>query len=72
VLSVGVGLGVLAELMYEEVDEVGGAKGRHDAERSAVRHGREAGSVTLGGPRVPVGRPRARSADGSEEVALAT
>jgi len=71
-LSVGVGLGVLAELMDEEVDEVVGAKGRHDAERSAVRHGREAGSVTLGGRRVPVSRPRARSADGSEEVALAT
>jgi len=63
---------VLAELMDEEVDEVVGAKGRHDAERSAVRHGREAGSVTLGGRRVPVSRPRARSAGGSEEVALAT
>ena len=29
-LSVGVGLGVLAELMEEEVDEVVGPKGRHD------------------------------------------
>lgn len=28
--------------------------------------------MTLGGRRVPVSRPRARSADGSEEVALAT
>ena len=32
-LSVGVGLGVLAELMEEEVDEVVGPKGRHDSER---------------------------------------
>ena len=31
-LSVGVGLGVLAELMEEEVDEVVGPKGRHDAD----------------------------------------
>jgi putative transposase len=63
---------VLAELMDEEVDEVVGPKGRHDVDRSAVRHGHEAGSVTLGGRRVPVSRPRARSADGSEEVPLAT
>jgi transposase-like protein len=37
-----------------------------------VRHGQEAGSVTLGGRRVAVDRPRARAADGSGEVALAT
>jgi len=71
-LSVGVGLGVLAELLEEEVAEVVGPKGRHDAERSAVRHGHESGQVTLGGRRVHVERPRVRSADGSEEVRLAT
>ena len=57
-LSVGVGLGVLAELMEEEVGEVVGPKGRHDRDRSAVRHGHEAGEVTLGGRRVAVERPR--------------
>ena len=46
-LSVGVGLGVLAELMEEEVVEVVGRKGKHDPDRSAVRHGHEAGEVTL-------------------------
>jgi len=71
-LSVGVGLGVLAELLEEEVVEVVGPKGHHDLERTAVRHGREAGEVTLGGRRVPVERPRVRSADGQAEVALAT
>ena len=71
-LSVAVGLGVLAELMEEEVDEVVGPKGRHDAERIAVRHGREAGEVTLGGRRVPVERPRVRSADGTSELPLET
>jgi putative transposase len=71
-LSVGVGLGVLAELMEEEVDEVVGPKGRHDADRVAVRHGHEAGEVTLGGRRLPVERPRVRSADGSEELGLQT
>src|SRR5215208_8190313 len=69
-LSVGVGLGVLAELMAEEVDEVVGPKGKHDPDRSAVRHGHEGGEVTLGGRRVPVSRPRARSADGGREVEL--
>jgi transposase-like protein len=71
-LSVGVGLGVLAELMEEEVDEVVGPKGRHVPARTAVRHGHEAGVVTLGGRRVPVERPRVRSADGTQEVALQT
>jgi putative transposase len=63
---------VLAELMEEEVDEVVGPKGKHDAERTAVRHGHDAGEVTLGGRRVAVERPRVRSADGSEEVPLQT
>ncbi len=71
-LSVGVGLGVLAELLEEEVDDVVGPKGRHDPERSAVRHGHESGEVTLGGRRLAVERPRVRSADGREEVRLAT
>src|SRR3954464_11731734 len=71
-LSVGVGLGVLHELMEAEVDEVVGPKGRHIADRAAVRHGHEDGEVTLGGRRVPVSRPRARTADGEREVELAS
>jgi len=71
-LSVGVGLGVLAELMEEEVVEVVGAKGKHDPGRVAVRHGHESGEVTLGARRVAVERPRVRTADGRGEVRLAT
>lgn len=71
-LSVGVGLGVLAELLEEEVVDVVGPKGKHDPARAAVRHGHEAGEVTLGGRRVAVERPRARTADGRAEVRLAT
>ena len=37
-----------------------------------MRHGHEAGEVTLGGRRVGVERPRVRSADGGSEVPLAT
>jgi putative transposase len=71
-LSVGLGLGVLAELLEEEVVDVVGVKGKHDPDRVAVRHGHESGEVTLGGRRVQVERPRVRSADGNEEVRLAT
>src|SRR3989441_6835957 len=71
-LSVGVGLGVLAELLEEEVVEVVGARGKHNPDRVAVRHGHEAGEVTLGGRRVGVERPRVRSADGRAEVRLRT
>ncbi|MGI8413732.1 MAG: hypothetical protein ACR2LV_09495, partial [Solirubrobacteraceae bacterium] len=71
-LSVGVGLGVLSELMEEELDDVVGPKGKHNQERTAVRHGHEDGEVTLGGRRVEVRRPRVRTADGEAEVGLLT
>jgi putative transposase len=71
-LSVGVGLGVLSELMEEEVDDVVGPKGKRNPDRTAVRHGHEAGEVTLGGRRVGVDRQRVRTADGAADVALAT
>jgi putative transposase len=71
-LSVGVRLGVLAELLEEEVVEIVGPKGKHIPERTAVRHGHEVGEVTLGGRRVAVDRPRMRSADGRSEVRLGT
>jgi len=71
-LSVGVGLGVVHELMELEVDEVVGLKGRHNADRTAKRHGHEDGSMTLGGRRVPVSRPRVRSADDAHELPVGT
>jgi len=71
-LSVGVGLGVLTEMLEEEVDEVVGPKGKWNPERTAVRHGHEDGEVTLGGRRVEVRRPRVRTADGESEVKLAS
>jgi putative transposase len=71
-LSVGLGLGVLGEMMEAELDEVVGPKHANNNERTAVRHGHEDGEVTLGGRRVAVRRPRARTVDGEQEVPLAT
>jgi transposase-like protein len=71
-LSVGVGLGVLSEMLEAEVCEVVGPKNAKLPDRTAVRHGHEAGEVTLGGRRVAVQRPRVRSADGASEVSLET
>ncbi|GLB92662.1 hypothetical protein Mkiyose1384_51970 [Mycobacterium kiyosense] len=48
-LAVGAGLQVMAALMEADMSALAGPKGRHDASRTAVRHGRERGSVTLGG-----------------------
>jgi transposase-like protein len=67
-LAVGAGLQVMAQLMEADVTAVCGPRGRHDPDRAATRHGSEAGSVTLGGRRVPVTRPRVRAVDGSGEV----
>ena len=71
-LSVEVGLGVLRELLEEEVEGIVGPKGRWNPDRTAVRHGHEDGEVTLGGRRVAVKRPRVRTADGESEVSLRT
>ena len=67
-LSVGLGLTVVHQLMEREVDEVVGPKGKHDPDRTAKRHGHEDGSMTLGGRRVPVRRPRVRTADDEREL----
>jgi transposase-like protein len=65
-LSVATGLSVMQAMFEAEVTAVAGPKGKHDPARTAVRHGAGKGSVTLGGRRVPVARPRARTVDGHE------
>ena len=70
-LAVGAGLQVLGTLMEESVTALAGPKGKHAPDRAAVRHGHERGSVTLGGRRVGVQRPRVRAADGSGELPVA-
>src|SRR4051812_30886159 len=68
-LAVGAGLQVMQQLMEADVTAVCGPKGKHDPDRTATRHGTGAGSVTLGGRRVPISRPRGRTGDGTGEGA---
>ena len=55
-------------LTQRGAQQVCGPCGKHDPDRTATRHGTERGSVTLGGRRVPVTRPRVRATDGSGEA----
>ena len=67
-LAVGTGLQVMAAMFGEDAERLCGPEGRHNPDRAGYRHGSEAGSVTLGGRRVAVTRPRVRAADGSGEL----
>ena len=69
-LAVGTGLQVMAAMFWEDATRLCGPAGKHNSERAGYRHGSEDGSVTLGGRRLPVTRPRVRAADGSGELHL--
>jgi hypothetical protein len=69
-LAVGTGLQVMAAMFDEDVARVCGPGSKHNAERAGYRHGTGDGSVTLGGRRLAVTRPRVRAADGSGELHL--
>lgn len=69
-LAVGTGLKVMEAMFAEDAKRLCGPKNKHNEKRSGYRHGTEGGSVTLGGRRLPVSRPRVRAADGSGELSL--
>ena len=63
-LAMGTGLQVMGAMFAEDVGQLCGPSARHNAERAGYRHGSDAGSVTLGGCRVPVTRPQVRAVGG--------
>jgi len=71
-LAVSTGLQVMTAMFEEDVARLCGPGGRHNPDRAGYRHGTEAGSVTLGGRRLAVTRPRVRAAGGSGELHLAS
>ncbi len=62
-MSVSVGMRVLIEMMEEELTAKVGPKHAKIPGRSATRHASAPGSVVLGGRRVGIQRPRARTTD---------
>ena len=58
----------MQQLMKAEVASAYGPRGKHDPDRQASRHVSGRGSVTSGGRRGPISRPRVRPANGSGEV----
>jgi transposase-like protein len=65
-LVVSSGLSVVLALLEQERAKLCGARYRHDPGRTASRAGYAPGELVLGGRRVQVKRPRARSQDGQE------
>ena len=65
-LCIESGRRVLEIMMESDRTAVCGEKGRHDAERSAQRGGSTPSAVTLGGRRIDIKRPRARTLKGRE------
>jgi hypothetical protein len=69
-LAVGTGMQVMAAMFDEDVTRLCGPDGKHNPGRAGYRHGSGTGSVTLGGRRLPVTRPRVRATGGSGELHL--
>ena len=63
---IAAGLACVDEVLEAERSRLCGARYQHLAERQALRAGHVASSLVLGGRRVAVNRPRARSIDGHE------
>jgi hypothetical protein len=67
-LAVGTDLQVMTALMEADVSSLAGSPGQAQPRAADGAARTRAGSVTLGGRRVPVQRPRVRAADGSGEL----
>src|SRR5216683_3751629 len=63
---IGAGLACVDEALEAERVALCGARYEHAVDRKALRAGHAGSSLVLGGRRVAVNRPRARSVEGSE------
>jgi putative transposase len=71
-LATELGLLLAVRFLEEEVNQRCGPRYQRQAERDATRYGRQRGVVTLAGQKLPIVKPRVRSAAGDGEVELAT
>jgi transposase-like protein len=65
-LSLDLGLEVIRLMMEADATALAGEKGKHQAGRTAYRHGYEQTKVVCGGEKVSTARPRVRTKDGAE------
>jgi putative transposase len=65
-LCIDAGQQVLAAMMEEDREDLCGPRWKRDPDRRAGRAGTTRSEVTLGGRRIPISRPRARSRKGEE------
>jgi Transposase and inactivated derivatives len=65
-LSKQLGMEVLGQLVEQDVVDLVGQRGKHNANRIAYRHGSENTKVVMGGEKVPFNKPRVRAKDGKE------
>ena len=65
-LAVELGMEALRQMLEADVTELVGAKGKHNSQRAAYRHGTENTKVVLGGEKRSIRKPRVRSKDGTE------
>lgn len=72
-LSLSLGIDVMLMMFEEDVARYTGPKGKHNTpERIGYRHGTEKTTVTMGGKKIRVDKPRTRAIDGGGELLLET
>lgn len=70
--AVNIGLELVQLFMEQEIDQLCGTRYGRPEDREATRHGGQPGVITIGGQKMSIHRPRARSSRGTGEVALKT
>lgn len=68
--AIGLGLELARQFMEEEVTRLCGRRHERVSERAASRHGRQQGTITLAGQKLPIERPRVRSTRGGGEIPI--
>jgi len=71
-VAVEAGLATAMAMMRSEAEALCGSWNARDPQRTHVRGGTAATSVVMGGQKLPMRRPRVRTVEGDEEVALET
>lgn len=70
--AMNLGVEIVMLFMQNEIEQLCGRRYGRPDEREATRHGQQPGVITIGGQKMSVDRPRARSTRGKGEIALQT